>query len=1136
MEESKIFKIGKTDAGSGKDWYDCQQFPYNADERNEIRDPEGAKAHNEITSIPSPFARIALIKEAFDQVANVIRDMDGKTIYHKMVSDALDVGEIFFNIDKFSDLFEIVTWDKKTGLQELEKSSKPGHRILGDVLRKYLNDSGTYHFDDFDRMYILNYKRGQGKYTFVGATSPATLFFSNANDLSEYANAISFGQDHPFDKDYQPLYKRDFDYVQMLFKIDEESRGIFPEVHSYLEETRKKLTSAQREVLQSGPKDFSKIMLPGTNDLVEVLGKSIYKKEIRISDSVSDFTIEPTRENIPGQKPLVLPVETGSLYASFTYVTDKWGNKSRAPYMDARPLKDRTLPYDNSKHPYLTIGDFLEDSIIKVKHKLNSDFYFDGNAGPKLREQGYFYLLPLKTSFFTYFTTEDLQKTPVDGKRMVEMEMINESVKVTLRIPVKGQKNIHYIEYSRIYHNGGSAEIEQNRGGMIEVKSLSGFVMPIAKFQNPKDAIYTAACIFEREYNYTLEFYKGDKQVAEDNIVSGCRNELGADVYKTMAYELRETNFDFIEIVRDRHYRGILIPKFKPYQGSDSFQFAIDLGTSNTHVEYKKTGEKGSHPFSYSKASSLLCPFCLSTSTERGGQKFWDLERIQEVLDYDFVPMSVGGEDDLFFFPTRTVLSYRKGLEDWSNRSTPFIDYNVALPYGKRKAMSYNNEEKNIKWSTAGDNAARIKAFIRSLLLMLRSKVIMENGKLEETQLTWFYPISMSRGRRRRFEQEWKKAYEEFFHGASEPSSLTESIAPVLYYTASSAMANRIMNIDIGGGTTDVAYYNQKEIAFITSFRFAANDIFECLLGETIIENGIIDFYKERFVTLLEDKGAKELADILSSIENPSDVASFLFSLTSGSDNRLKGIDPDSLDFIKVLQDDEDFKIVFILFYAAIIYHIGKILKCQNLPMPQQLTFSGNGSKILSVLSHEGSVLADMAKSIFTLLEVDKSDERLEVRNDKQVEWPKQATCKGALVELASKKDELSTTDGRDKVMILSNRGKDIVHNVRLSDLDEETVGREVAAAVNEFMEFALQRLNRDFNFKDEFEPSKWSMDIAENIGHDTSRLATGAQKGLTIQKSDADEDANVEETLFFYPIKGVLYQLAEEIRRKKEE
>jgi hypothetical protein len=57
----------------------------------------------------------------------------------------------------------------------------------------------------------------------IGGTSPSTLFFTSANDLS-FTN-IKFGNDTLFDADLKPLYKRDPEYqkyIHHFFKANPE--------------------------------------------------------------------------------------------------------------------------------------------------------------------------------------------------------------------------------------------------------------------------------------------------------------------------------------------------------------------------------------------------------------------------------------------------------------------------------------------------------------------------------------------------------------------------------------------------------------------------------------------------------------------------------------------------------------------------------------------------------------------------------------------------------------------------------------------------------------------------------------------------------------------------------------------------
>ena len=188
---SKIFRLGEGPR-TYTDWSESPSFPYDSNARKKIQDPDGATAEKEITSIPSPFARIDLIKNAFREVCDN-QDLDGHTIFHKMVSDALDIGEIFFNIDRFNDKVEIITWNPASCIKEMKNSDLDGHHYLGDVLDKYLDsDAKAYNFDSMQNIYILNFKKGKKELNIIGATSPATMFFSNANDLSYLSEELSF--------------------------------------------------------------------------------------------------------------------------------------------------------------------------------------------------------------------------------------------------------------------------------------------------------------------------------------------------------------------------------------------------------------------------------------------------------------------------------------------------------------------------------------------------------------------------------------------------------------------------------------------------------------------------------------------------------------------------------------------------------------------------------------------------------------------------------------------------------------------------------------------------------------------------------------------------------------------------------
>ncbi len=74
----RLYTAGGNDNIEG--WNDSNGYGTKA--ISSISDPEGGSCKREITSIPSPFARIDLMKNAFRQVVES-KDLDNKeTIYH----------------------------------------------------------------------------------------------------------------------------------------------------------------------------------------------------------------------------------------------------------------------------------------------------------------------------------------------------------------------------------------------------------------------------------------------------------------------------------------------------------------------------------------------------------------------------------------------------------------------------------------------------------------------------------------------------------------------------------------------------------------------------------------------------------------------------------------------------------------------------------------------------------------------------------------------------------------------------------------------------------------------------------------------------------------------------------------------
>lgn len=289
---SKIFRLYKGETEDYWDWKIADSYPYNSYARDTIDDYCIESVKHEILSVPSPFVRIDLVNAAFREVnkraKNNMNQLAGNTIFHKIVSNTLDVGEIFFNYNlRYDDKIEIITWDYAKEIESLLHSTIDGHRYYGAVLEKFMrSDSKRYNFDKLNNIYLLNYKNGPDKLNIVGATSPTTIFFPSPNDLSYFEDYRIGIYEELFRNKYTPLCYRNERYIRFWFLLKntiEKFATLFPEINTYLELTYVKIDNNLKQVLRYVDKqtdDFDLIQIYDslTSNFVEVLGNNLYQE------------------------------------------------------------------------------------------------------------------------------------------------------------------------------------------------------------------------------------------------------------------------------------------------------------------------------------------------------------------------------------------------------------------------------------------------------------------------------------------------------------------------------------------------------------------------------------------------------------------------------------------------------------------------------------------------------------------------------------------------------------------------------------------------------------------------------------------------------------------------------------------
>jgi hypothetical protein len=1113
-----------------KGWDNSAAYDKNAIDG--IPDPEGNSTAHEITSIPSPFARIDLVKTAFEKVASS-NEVDGETMHHKIVSDALDVAQIFFNLDKLSDKVEMIVWNKDEHIQELLNSDNPKHRQLGETLDLYLKRDKGYNFDKLEHIYLLNYKQGPNLLNIIGGTSPSTLFFTNANDLS-YASDIQFENDRVFDDNYCSLKDRETEFVKYLYALKASSSTfsvLFKEVNDYLElnfqylkeETKSDIRSFDRETISE---QFQKLTFDtGGNHSVEIIDNlHLYKGVKPDIEQLSDFVIASSAK--VSTKPLVLP---NDIYTNeLSYTSGKWDRTYKAPYYDPRRMEERTLPYLQDEYPYLTIEDLLQPYFIKTVFPVSSSNFYVGNSKGFGETEGF--ILPIKPKLFEYFKSDFLNGVTREGKPNLEITQLNTGgITVILRIPIKGG---NHVTFKRTYYPSASPDtqlpeidLEKNKGGIL-TNTFSVSIYPNFKLGDENRQGQYRIALFDhdtstygRSNNYSISLGSFE-QTESTSFTQRDRSRIQSDAINSK-FHLTKGSFDFIEVNDGNNHKGIIVPKFKSISnGTCKFRFAIDFGTTNTHIEYQKDNSKPK-PFEINNEDIQLLSLHDTQSVHlddalRGAGFENMIQTLIEELKPDFI-----GKDHLHKFPQRTALGYKKDL-DFSQNVYPMADFNIPFFYERSKVPPSVRIKTNLKWSIIEMNdqfESMVQGYFENILLLIRNKILLNGGNLDETDLIWFYPSSMSTTNIDHLNDLWQELAIKYISQNVSPVPVSESLAPFYYYNNNEVVGatdRPVVSIDIGGGTTDVVIFNDRD-KILTSFKFAGNSIFGDGYNSNINRNGFVQKYKEK----INNKIPQNLQYVLSQIlenQHSEDVIAFFFAL----ENNISFLENNNpISFTKMLSKDAELKSVFVVFYAAIFYHIAKLIKAAELETPRYIIFSGTASGTMEILSkdEQKSGIQTLAEEVFKYV-LDDNDQNIEIKTNKK---PKEITSKGGLL--------MPPGENNNRIKEIK---KVLVHDSMVSSFDSQIsydkIEDEILNSVlNEYKDYVhlLERLESKIDFKDTYGIDRIRMaEVCDILLQDSREyLKTGLEKKRSESRLEAHDP--IDEPLFFYPLIQALNNLA---------
>ncbi|WP_324672698.1 hypothetical protein [Hymenobacter sp. GOD-10R] len=1152
----KVLRLHNNGSQQVQGWQ--KTAPVTSTEINTVTDPAGGKAKNVAVSIPTPFARMHLFETAFDFLAREGQRNPG-SVYHELVTHFWDLFELLYNYHLYSQAGRKITlrrWNAETEIRKMRQQE--GTRLLGETLQLFLQDE---RFRDFTDMYLVYYESPElpGGPRLLGGTSPLTLLFTGPEvkplDLERpQARGHYFDNQTVLLEDRDPQF-REFVYELFLAYPGLQRRDFAGSVFAGLD--RSKINQLQMQGDRTAQQFSARYpALPDIQgNLASVKTVPLPGRADQSAVTSSDLFIQPTRANESGRpRPLVLRPNLTMQGANYLN-GQPWDDRTPVPYHDELALENRVLPGKGFKYPYITVGDFLEDSLVELPYDLNTQRFHTGKVSFQYGADGqgrarFPYLLPLRQAFFDYFTENELAE-------LLHFTIDLNHVRVTLRVPVQAGR---FISFERsYYHNPQNPKDAQGREilekGRIVRANVDLGVFPFYKVRHQPqyndlykvmlvDADNSPTMLSRR---YDLTFFVGGERLTEQGAARrAVRHER---TQKSMAtagstyYEITGTHFDLAELtcppanIGGEPARGLLVPRWRELdRGTRRFTFAIDFGTTNTHIAYADGPSAHPRPLTIGEADvqvewlhAPVADMGLSAAQRyrTGAGQMWD--SVATLQNREFVPSFVGDGGSVYEFPIRTAVCETLSFANEPAKVLSNINIGFSINTETLAELPQNRFVTNLKWSAELDpqGVGRIEAFFREILLLLKHKAALHGGILEDTRVVWFAPLSFDGFLRNQFQQVWDESFRQVFKSGQNTVCLTESVAPYYYLTATNQVVpNRdenVINIDIGGGTTDLLIFAEQKPAFSSSFRFAGDDLWGdgyARVQGAPKQNGLLRLGVNHADALPNSEQNQEYKGYLqAALKNAdfgsADVTSLLFKYD------------DALRFSQslTLGKGRQLRVLFYLHYTSIIYHTAQLVQQLGLKTPRYLCFSGKGSLYLRLLAGGSSLVAieKITKAVFKAVTGTEPPQNFRVI---LADNPKEATTNGGVLF-----EEKSSTSDYDQIKHVKLTGTAQSAEIGAARLKLQQVDadlkQQVLDNVRNFLTLVLEG--------DEVAP------LLREVGVDVDRqrvrdillreIEDSLSLGLHQLQRQLSNDETLPETLFFYPLKQALYNLSRELQ-----
>ena len=867
------------------------------------------------SSIPSMFARMLFFRTAYQSVAHTPTATN--SVYAKFVSDSLDLMEDLFN--RKSEM-RLVRWEKQKQLSALQTIP---------VLKKALETQMDKFIPTVADIYLIE-ENG----IIVGGTSPFTMVYTSPNWNNARPTKMLVDRTPKF-REYMYRLAAAFDTVAnmnefVLFinnsKIFDNEygtvtfAGLWNPATLYNEYPPFEITTNTPVIIEP----VSDFKLAGRNPLV-------FDSDLFLNSTLQTFNAATTPLFLTNGICPGLAYYDNAIGVNINFIESEIVNGDRIP---------RVLPNCTFMHTYISPIDFLEDNLLKVPYKINKKRWAN-----IVDVNGESCFLPLKPLFFKYFKIDDL-----NSLFSIQVDDLGKKVIVTLKVPVRNNNgtNVSHVNVTKEYP-------------FDDIKSIDGFdnyysigVTPFYKSGKHYVLRQESGSVKKSK----IEFFKeGDN----DPLTMDVHTRTEAKVSRTTFYEVND-DFDYIRVTWPEG-NGVLIPIYreKGRKGANHYYYGLDFGTTNTHIAFTHSGATTAQSFNTDEFS-LQVEFLSDEDKTGDDTLLTDSSR-------EFIPSNYAKD---FSFPIRTVVS---NVGQLGVNSKMFNDISIGFRYSKEYAqMSIYNT--GLKWDFDGagllpEIEARVRVFCEELLWMVKNHwMLQDNADHTDTPEIWLtYPLVMSNWPR--LFNIWVSAYNIIFGGNIgniKIRKVTESLAPCRNTIAGGgATTQGILNIDMGGGSTDFQYYckSKNEVkSLYCSVLFAGDDLWgkgyehtQSNIGSAITDNEFTRFADEKLQNAEIVVGNQVIRYKDLQFSNPKEKINFL----------LKDKKQNFANALSVPDNNVCRKIMYV-HYSSILWHVAKWLNVNGVSQfPKSMTFTGLASKYLDLLFGDSNRFNAFTKQLLSI-------------------------------------------------------------------------------------------------------------------------------------------------------------------------